>query len=214
MSFSRKTYDPKEYSDDIRQSVDVGAYFLGTPKQSCQTCYPQDPKITPSSMPIGPIRDNIGGSVCNNKSLIDVDSELRIKSSEPCGKTCPHPKSFCELKNFQPCSSHITAEDTRLSNPPCTLRSTGWNTFDILPENPMDKVDMPFPANISYRLVAKDNHRPCLPEPINQSGLLPPLNASDEMYESPFMRLTPRPGDPHIPSSFWRHCNTYREKMC
>jgi len=218
MSFSRKTYDPKQYLDDIRRSVDVGAYSLETPKQSCQTCYPQDPRIQLSSMNIGPVRDNIGGSVCQNKALIDVDTELRIKQSRPCDPSGSSSglvsgDTFCESKNFHPCSSDITAEDTRISNPPCTLRSTGWNVFDVLPDDPLDKIEPPFPSMVSNRIIAKDNHRPCLPKPINQSALLPSLNSDDSVYQSPYMHMSSRPGDPHIPSTFWRHCSTYKEKV-
>ena len=58
-----------------------------------------------------------------------------------------------------------TEEDTRLSNPPCTLRGTGVNRFDPLCWNPQDRAVEPwrYRDGTAYRLVVKDNHRPCLP---------------------------------------------------
>ena len=52
-----------------------------------------------------------------------------------------------------------------VSNPPCTLRGTGVNRFDPLCWNPQDRAVEPwrYRDGTAYRLVVKDNHRPCLP---------------------------------------------------
>ena len=73
--------------------------------------------------------------------------------------------------NFKDC--FFVAEDTRLSNPPSNLRGTGINRFEWLCKNPQNNIEVPFDYNISNRIVVKDNHRPLIPTPIDQTLSLP-----------------------------------------
>lgn len=57
----------------------------------------------------------------------------------------------------------FNTEDTRLSNPPSTLRGTGINRFNPLCFNPQEKIFFPGDYHVSTRLVFRDNHRPCIP---------------------------------------------------
>ena len=96
---------------------------------------------------------------------------------QPCGAgviaTCTKCKSNlrkigqrCQDNNlidFPDC--YFPTEDTRLSNPPCTLRGTGWNRFDPLCKDPQKQVLFPGDFQIPTRIVIKDNHRPCVPTP-------------------------------------------------
>ena len=82
------------------------------------------------------------------------DDKLR-KEGQRCGDN--------NLVDFPTC--HFDVEDTRLSNPPNTLRGTGWNRFEPLCLNPQDQVLFPGEIQIPTRIVAKDNHRPCVPTP-------------------------------------------------
>ena len=66
-------------------------------------------------------------------------------------------------------------EDTRLSNPPCTLRGTGWNRWEWLCQDPQEEL-RPFDFNISNRIAAKDAHRPCIPIPISFNNRTNPNN--------------------------------------
>jgi hypothetical protein len=70
-------------------------------------------------------------------------------------------------------------EDTRLSNPACTLRSTGWNRWEWLCWNPQDRAIIPFEWNTSYRIVAKDNHAPCFELPLDQTSFYPNEKSPD-----------------------------------
>lgn len=78
--------------------------------------------------------------------------------------------------NFSNCFT--PTESTRLSNPPCTLRGTGWNRWEWLCKNPQDRVEVPFDHMIDSVLMAKDNHRPLIPRPLDQTLALP--TATDE----------------------------------
>jgi hypothetical protein len=68
---------------------------------------------------------------------------------------------------------------SRLTNPTCTLRGTGWNRFQPMCLNSQDKSRWFFPGRngINNRLVAKDNHCPRIPVPMDQSASLPNPNA-------------------------------------
>ena len=69
-----------------------------------------------------------------------------------------------------------TVENTRLSNPSCNLRGTGFNRWEWLCNNPQERVLIPFDVNVSNRLVVKDNHRPVIPTLIDQTSILPTPN--------------------------------------
>ena len=75
--------------------------------------------------------------------------------------------------NFSDNNCFEPVEDTRLSNPPCTLRGTGINRWEWLCRNPQERVFVPFDFNISDKTLAKDNHRPCVPNPLDQTLVLP-----------------------------------------
>lgn len=173
MSFSRLNYDDDTYKHMLRESIGPGDYMINRPRADCEGCFVPSPDVRMSGF---------GAGVCG-KEIIDVDSELmgitRKSTNCPAGKYVPESQPFCEMKMPKDCYG-LTREDTKLSNPPCTLRGTGWNRWEWLCKNPQDKALMPFDFNISNRLVVKDNHRPCIPDPIDQSESLPP-EANDKI---------------------------------
>ena len=173
MSSNRLDYDVKAYQHTINESVGPGYYQLSRPAVSCKPCYSNNPEIRLQSS---------GGSVLKDTLLIDVDSDLmgltRTNTKDPSEKynkpQNPDIHSNEDLEHFEDC--FINTESTRLSNPPCTLRGTGWNRWEWLCTNPQDQVIMPFEWNINDNLLAKDNHKPCIPTPIDQSSALPDIN--------------------------------------
>lgn len=73
------------------------------------------------------------------------------------GQRCPDNN----LTDFDSCG--FNTEDTRLSNPPSTLKGTGINRFQSLCFNPQEKIFFPGDYQVSTRMVFRDNHRPCIP---------------------------------------------------
>ena len=68
--------------------------------------------------------------------------------------------------------------------------------------NPQDKVELPFAAGTCNRIVVKDNHRPCIPTPIDPFPLLP------RGGELPCELITPVCSNPTAPASvYWKGCN-------
>lgn len=82
------------------------------------------------------------------------------------------------LVNFPNC--FFPTEDTRLSNPPQTLRGTGWNRFNPLCKNPQENITFPGQYNTPTRMVVRDNHRPSVVSPrVND------MNPYEELPECP-----------------------------
>lgn len=204
MSFCRLNWDNCTYKQDLKQSIGTADYMFGTPRVECHACFSTDPSIRMSS--VVPISTGI--STCSNQ--IDVDSELKLitrpATNCPTGKYVPKETPFCKLNNFPDCQA-LPREDTRLSNPACTLRCNGINRWEWLCKNPQDNSLVPFDYNISNRIVVKDNHRPCIQEPINQAAALPTWNQDDAMVSyDPKSCMTP---NDNVPSTHWRNCKTY-----
>lgn len=176
MSFNRLNYDNGTYKHILRESIGPGDYMINAPRVDCDGCYFPSPDIR---------MNHYGAGVCE-KEVIDVDSELmgitRKNTNCPAEKYTPKDTEFCKMTMPKDCYG-LTREDTKLSNPPCTLRGTGWNRFEWLCQNPQSKALMPFDFNINNRLIVKDNHRPCIPNPQDQSILLPPVENNNVVYD-------------------------------
>ena len=176
MSFNRLNYDTCSYQHSLAESVGPGEYMLTEPPNVNEPCFAQSPQIRLQRQ---------GVNYTQNMPLIDVDSELmnltRPATNCPSRKYIPDGNQCNESHKLQESKNNLThgndcffdVEDTRLSNPPCNLRGTGWNRWEWLCLNPQDRVLMPFDYNINNRLVVKDN-RPCIPKPIDVSLSLPP----------------------------------------
>jgi hypothetical protein len=188
MSFTRPSQDTCSYRHELSQTIGPGEYQLAKP-YPCNPCFVSDPHIR---------MQRFGASLSQNTSMIDIDSELiginRKFSKCPELKYIPkfntsqnggaNPGGYTNVNNgavdvdynllhFPDGNCFDPVEDTRLSNPPATLRGTGINRWEWLCRNPQERVQMPFDHNINYRLVVKDNHRPCLPNPLDQTLVLP-----------------------------------------
>lgn len=177
-SMNKMRYDASAYEVDLAQSTGAGNYFLDTPMPHCQPCFANDPR-----MQLG----TSGHSECVGKSLIDIDSDLigitRKASRAPiCKYQLPtSPSDICPLAHVPDCTSKVLAvQDTRLNNPPQTLRCTGWNRWEWLCTDPQEHAIMQFDTGIDTSIVTKDNHRPLITKPLDQTVFLPPRK-----YEAP-----------------------------
>lgn len=203
MSFNRQNYDENAYLHSLRESVGAGEYRLNMPRNDCDTCFFTSPYVRVNTM---------GASVCK-KNPIDVDSELmgltRKNSHCPTKQYIPQPNDFCVTSPLRDCDT-LGSQDSRLTNPPCTLRGTGWNRWEWLCQNPQDKAIVPFPYLINNSLVVKDNHRPQVCRPMDPVPGLP--SAIETMMDcaEPLppncgpLTEQPFPARQDIPSTQWR----------
>jgi hypothetical protein len=103
---------------------------------------------------------------------------LEVSPKEAFRNGCQPTAKLCvdntQVMNFG--DNGLWSEDTRLSNPACTLRGTGWNRWEWLPKDPQERCIEEFDYQIDSKIVSKDNHRPCLPMPIDQFNVYPVPN--------------------------------------
>ena len=224
MSFNRLNYDTGAYSQELNQSVGPGVYKLDEPKISCQECYPYPPSIRLQSQ--GNSIDktkflidvdsellglNRRKSKDPSKNYVPCCPESLCTSGQPCGQGVIGNCKKKNLKNgqrypddnlhhFKDC--FIPAEDTRLSNPACNLRGTGWNRWEWLCNNPQERIEIPFDYNISNRIIVKDNHRPCIPNLIDPEQALPKGGDLPCVPTGPTCSV-----NTDTPSVHWRKCS-------
>ena len=171
-------YDVGAYRADLRQSVGPGQYVLAATSPHCRACLPGDPRVV-----AGP---GAGDSECVSQSLVDVESDLhninRRATNAPLrplprrrrrADRCGAPVGTGAVRPYPSCDG-IPTVDTRLANPPCTLRGTGWNRFEWLCQDPQQHALLGFNANVDTSILVKDAHRPFLARLVDPTLALPP----------------------------------------
>ena len=140
------------------------------------------------------------GVVPTCKKITDKGGEVGMHSPEKCPSE-NHQSLPTPNQSWKDCSLNI--DDTRISNPPCNLRGTGINRWEWLCLNPQERVEVPFDYNISNRIVVKDNHRPCVPVPLDQQPAFP---KGGDLPCKPTTSTCSNPTDP--PSVAWQQCDS------
>jgi len=197
-NWQRLKYDAGNFSRDIQQSTRPMEFVLDpTSVHRCHPCRPEeigyigkfgvsydtnnaltdteselknltrpatrDPnfKYIPFCPNCGSKKTNCGDSAC--------------LEGYPCGGGVVAGCENCQPKLFHFSSCGLRREFSRISNPTCTLRETGVNRFQptYLDHQDPTRWEHPGETGINYRLVAKDNHVPCIPKPIDQTPALP-----------------------------------------
>ncbi len=190
MASCRNSLDVCSYKYQLAQELGPGLYQLTRPDNQSVPILPKDPRY---------IAQSSGVSISKNTSLIDIDSELigigrnltrcpdrqympDGNASFNCGAQTGKVRNGCqpfdkvcvdnsEVLKFA--DNNLWTEDTKLSNPASTLRGTGFNRWENLPMDPQERVIEEFDFQINSKLLSKDNHRPCLPRPIDQYNVYP-----------------------------------------
>jgi hypothetical protein len=180
-SWNRRRYDGCKTDDDLRLTTGPGRYQLDEPNKYCDACFVPEPTMR---------QQKWGASMNNEFMKTDVESDLlninRPSSRAACNQYDPfkNPVNQAQKDTMKECSFPQTF--SRLVDPPCTGRSSGWNRWEWLCDNPQENVMTPFDNLVTTRLQQKDQHRPCIPKPVDQNSLLPAPLASEQgsPYES------------------------------
>lgn len=210
--------DGCSYQEKIRASIGPGVYSLNRPANDCGPCgqdIPSDPYMRWQAW--GPGFCAPGSTVDDGSELLGLnykasrcalDSYLPGKGVKGNRGVCASPKGPA-VDSTRKCRNHT--EPTRLSNPPCTLRGTGWNRWEWLCYDPQDRAIIPFEHQVNYRMIAKDNHKPCLPTPMEATnvvstkqndGAVPELSEEFKNWVGPVEATM----GPWAPSPSWPSC--------
>lgn len=123
------------------------------------------------------------GQPCGAGVISGVSCDKKIEgftNQNNQGKVCPpnnnNPGQRCSdnnLVSFPNC--YFGTVNSRLNNPPSSLKGTGINRFTPLCLDPQANIFFPGEYQIPSRQVIRDNHRPCIPslKTISQAPLPP-----------------------------------------
>jgi len=157
--------DGCSYIEKLKRSVGPGLYSVNVPYNDCNNCnnnIPNDPYFR---------IQRYGQNACTMNKAVDDNSELlglNYKNSK-CNADNYLPNKYvktgCDIRlNEKPRDCKFRpVEDTRLSNPPCTLKEAGINRWQYLFYNPQERAIEGFdriPVNVKN--LFKDNHVPCI----------------------------------------------------
>lgn len=151
-SMTRPRFDDFHQADDMRITSYSLRYQLNPPAFNCPTSFPVD--VTTRIQMSG------NGWVAGQWRT-DVESDLkninRVGSRVKCDDKLYNP-STNKMNNL----GYNNAPDesfpqvfNRLTNPPCTLRATGWNRWESLPHQPQLTFETPFDFFIPARDIDK-----------------------------------------------------------
>lgn len=204
-AFTRLRYDDAETQTRAAELVGPAHYVLDPLRAHCAACVPDDAQT----------RFGTGGApYCSTPgALVDVDSELhnitRVGTKAPQGKYKPGGKLPCDMRELPACQT-VPTLSTRLTNPPCTLRGTGWNRFEWPCTDPQQNVEAPFHKGVGFvnsSLVFKDNHRPHVPKPLDPKPLLPPQGQPGPPTLEQMVPCAPAQLGDEMPLMQWRSCS-------
>jgi hypothetical protein len=174
-SWNRRQYDGCKTTDDLRVTTGPGRYQLDAPPQYCNACFAPEPTIH---------QQKWGASLNSEYIKTDVESDLfninRPTTRTACNQYNPDTDKINKGGLTRPSECSFPQTHSRLVDPPCTLRSSGWNRWEWLCENPQEGAMIPFDNLITTRLQQKDQFRPCIPIPIDSKETLPSPSDYDD----------------------------------
>jgi len=147
--------DPFHQVDDMRITSYASRYYLNPPAKNCPTTFPVNATTRIQYS---------GNSWVEGEWKTDIESEL--KGIDRLGT-----KIRCDAVQYNPNNntinniplSHAKDENmpqtfARLVDPPCTLRTTGWNRWQPLFHNPQETFETPFDFFIPSRDLDKEKY--------------------------------------------------------
>ncbi len=147
-ALTRSRWDDFHQADDSRISTYAGRYAF-TPLLNCPTTFPVQPTTR---------IQHSGGSWVTGKWRTEVESDLK-------GVGRPPSRWRSEDLLYNPTTNEMNKQGVtsapdenttplsfnRLTNPPCTLRTTGWNRWQPLFHDPQATFETPFDFFIPSR---------------------------------------------------------------
>ena len=154
--------DPFHQVDDMRITSYAARYYLNPPAKNCPTTFPTDATTRIQYS---------GASWVNDEWKTDVESDLfninrfgsRVRNANEINGV---KHQYNPSQNAMNNTSYEAVPDSsspqvfnKLTNPPCTLRATGWNRWIDLPHQPQNTYETPFDYFIPSRDLDKERRK-------------------------------------------------------
>jgi hypothetical protein len=154
-SLTRPRNDPFHQIDDMRITSYSMRYMLNPPERNCPNTFPTSATTR---------LQYSGNSLVSGEWKTDVESDLkgisRLGTKIRCDSQLYHPdtnvNNNIRLKHAK--DEYVPLTFARLEDPPCTLRTTGWNRWDTLFHNPQETFETPFDFFIPTRDLDKQKY--------------------------------------------------------
>uniref|UniRef100_A0A6C0BFP9 Uncharacterized protein n=1 Tax=viral metagenome TaxID=1070528 RepID=A0A6C0BFP9_9ZZZZ len=154
-ALTRLRNDPFHQVDDMRITSYAARYYLNPPAMNCPTTFPVNATTR---------LQRSGNSWVEGEWKTDVESDLkginRLGSKIRCSPTEYNPDR--NMMNQRPLQNaedeNVPQTFARLVDPPCTLRTTGWNRWQPLFHNPQETFETPFDFFIPSRDIDKEKY--------------------------------------------------------
>jgi hypothetical protein len=157
------------YSSDLCKMVEnneistgPGRYMLGVPNAYGNATFAPNPTVR---------MQRWGAAHDMSSTKTDVESDL-LNLGRPTTRTVCGQNAFPERQLTAMPEADFPMTHARLVDPPCTLRSSGWNRWAYLCQNPQENVMIPFEWSVDTRAAQKDSIYSELQGPIGQSALV------------------------------------------
>ena len=154
-ALTRPKWDGFHQVDDMRITSYAGRYYLNQPAARCPTTFPVNATTRIQKS---------GDSWVSGQWKTDVESDLkgidRLGTRVRCDKIQYNPDTnyFTNLPLENAQDENIPQTFARLVDPPCTLRTTGWNRWTPLFHNPQETFETPFDFFIPSRDLDKEKY--------------------------------------------------------
>lgn len=155
-ALTRPRFDEFHQTDDMRITSYAMRYYLNPPEHNCPTSFPVDATTRIQKS---------GASWPSGQWRTDVETDLkginRFSARVRCDEALYHP----ETNKLNQVPLQAAPDESmpflfqRLTNPPCTLRATGWNRWVPLPHQPQQTYETPFDYFIPSKLLDKERCR-------------------------------------------------------
>lgn len=155
-SWTRPRNDPFHAMDDQRITSYALRYYITPPEANCPNMFPVEPTTR---------LQKFGDSWPRAQWRTDVESDLRginrLGSRVRCDEELYNPETndFNNMPLDHADEGSFPLNFNRLHNPPCTLRTTGWNRWQPLFHDPTKTFEQPFDFFIPSRTIDKERYK-------------------------------------------------------
>jgi hypothetical protein len=155
-ALTRPKFDDFHQVDDMRITSYAMRYYLNPPDANCPVSFPVNATTriqkSAASWPQGQWRTDVE---------TDLKGINRFSSRIRCDEALYNPDT--NKMNQVPLApapdESVPQLFQRLTNPPCTLRATGWNRWVPLPHQPQQTFETPFDHFIPSKMLDKERCR-------------------------------------------------------